>query len=248
MNLNSNKSSVYNFAKKFDIKAFERLNLSVDSYVLLTEEMTELLDVHGMPYLVREGISDCDAAAQQVKRKQGRVRDIVYTGKLNRAFGICNLIDAFRLLGDGDLRLVVCGTGDAEDYVRGAAERDRRIFFAGQVDAKSAVSYQENASVLVNPRLPKEAYTRYSFPSKNIEYLSRGVPVVAYYLPGMQPEYKHMLFIPANETPVALSGAISGALKASTEDLIAKRSAADKRLRLLAKDRFAADLIKLMSE
>lgn len=247
MNLNSNKSLLYDFAKKIDIKLFDNLNRYIDSYVLLTEEMTELLDVGNKPYIVREGITDSGLTVNKPNKMQGQFKDIVYTGKLNESFGICCLIDAFRLLNAEDLRLVICGAGDAENYVRQAALEDRRIFFAGSVDADIARSYQENASVLVNPRLPKESFTRYSFPSKNIEYLSKDIPVVAYFLPGMPPEYKKMFFTPTDETPLGLSKALSDALASQPADRKSMRDCADKRLRLLTKDKFVSDLLEMMS-
>ena len=56
------------------------------------------------------------------------------------------------------------------------------------------------ADVLVNPRPNNEEYTKYSFPSKNIEYLMTGKPVVAYMLDGMPAHYKKFLYeIPTGE-------------------------------------------------
>ena len=37
----------------------------------------------------------------------------------------------------------------------------------------------------VNPRQNNEEFTKYSFPSKTMEYLASGVPVVAYKLDGI---------------------------------------------------------------
>lgn len=48
---------------------------------------------------------------------------------------------------------------------------------------------QKQATVLVNPRQNNEEFSKYSFPSKTMEYLSSGVPVVAYKLDGMPDEY-----------------------------------------------------------
>ena len=46
-----------------------------------------------------------------------------------------------------------------------------------------------SATVLVNPRKNVGEYTKYSFPSKIMEYLSSGVPAVAYKLDGIPSEY-----------------------------------------------------------
>ena len=51
-----------------------------------------------------------------------------------------------------------------------------------------------SSDVLVNPRQNISDYTKYSFPSKIIDYLSCGKPVVAYLLDGMPEIYKSFIF------------------------------------------------------
>lgn len=51
----------------------------------------------------------------------------------------------------------------------------------------------KNADVLVNPRQNDDEYTKYSFPSKNIEYLMTGNAVMAYMLDGI-PEIQIILY------------------------------------------------------
>ena len=51
------------------------------------------------------------------------------------------------------------------------------------------MEWQKQATVLVNPRQNNEEFTKYSFPSKTMEYLSSGIPVVAYKLDGIPDEY-----------------------------------------------------------
>ncbi|MBO7310309.1 MAG: hypothetical protein J6U86_02815, partial [Clostridia bacterium] len=52
---------------------------------------------------------------------------------------------------------------------------------------------QAKATVLVNPRQNNEEFTKYSFPSKNLEYLSSGKPLVAYKLDGIPDEYDDVI-------------------------------------------------------
>ena len=64
----------------------------------------------------------------------------------------------------------------------------------GQVSLNEARALQKTADVLVNPRLNEGEYTKYSFPSKTMEYLSTGRPVVCYKLDGIPDEYdKHLM-------------------------------------------------------
>ena len=45
----------------------------------------------------------------------------------------------------------------------------------------------------MNPRSADAEYTKYSFPSKTIEYLATGVPVVMNRLPGIPEEYEYFV-------------------------------------------------------
>ena len=100
-------------------------------------------------------------------------------------------------------------------------ERDWRITFTGQITPEAAATYVESATVLVNPRPNGEAYTRYSFPSKNIDYLLSGKPVVAFVLDGMSPDYRNFLFEarPDCDPAEALRAAIEAAIQASPEEV-----------------------------
>ena len=95
---------------------------------------------------------------------------------------------------------------------------DSRVIFLGRVDRKEALALQRGASVLVNPRQNNEEFTRYSFPSKTMEYLASGVPVVAYRLDGIPSEYdRYINYVPDN-SPQALAGVITDVLNRSAEE------------------------------
>ena len=199
MNLSKKISLIYRLGKKYDIKRFCRLNRFVDSYMLLTEQMTEKIDVRHKPYIVVEGIIDSNVFDENERLKQSLNKDeclkyIVYTGAMNQKYGIVNLVEAFEKLSGEHYRLVLCGKGDLDQYVREKATEDTRILVLGQVTAETAREWMLRADVLVNPREDNEEYTKYSFPSKDIEYLTTGNPVVAYILSGMPAIYKNFFY------------------------------------------------------
>ena len=180
----------------------KRFIANVDSFVLLTEPMKEVLGVGERPFLVSEGIVDVDSyTANDEPPISDGIKRIVYTGKMNIKFGIKELVDSFMRIDDSNYRLILCGDGDAKSYVEEKADIDQRIEYNGVVASSKAKEYIDMADVLVNPRPNNEEYTKYSFPSKNIEYLMTGKPVVAYMLDGMPAYYKDFIWeIPAGET------------------------------------------------
>jgi glycosyltransferase involved in cell wall biosynthesis len=135
----------------------------------------------------------------------------VYTGKLNACFGAKKLVDAFCMLPEPNYRLVLCGRGDCEEYIQEKAAADSRILYLGQVTADVAGEWTRRADVLVNPRPNEGEYTKYSFPSKNIEYLLSGNPVVAYMLSGMSEDYRRFMHIVADDRVESLRDAIRDA-------------------------------------
>lgn len=208
MNLSAKRSLIYDIAKKFDIAVMTRLMHQVDSFVLLTEQMKNLLPVENKPYRVIEGIISELPDSIPSPNADDSKKYIVYTGKINKKFGVKHLIDAFSNLEDPDCRLILCGRGDCESYAAKASAKDPRIIPLGQVSPDEAKAWQRRAAVLVNPRANEGEYTKYSFPSKIIEYILTGRPVAAYMLDGMPECYRDFIYeINSNLPPVEAIGA-----------------------------------------
>lgn len=228
MNLSADRSRFYDMAKVYDIAVMTRLMKQVDSFVLLTGQMKDALPVGDKPFRVIEGI----ITRQELDRPEAARADdglirVVYTGKLNACFGAKRLVDAFCMLEDPAYRLVLCGRGDCEDYIKEKAAADSRILYLGQVTADVAGEHIRKADVLVNPRPNDGEYTKYSFPSKNIEYLLSGKPVVGYMLSGMSEDYRRFMHIVADDRVESLRDAIAAAgqtpVTADARDYLTRR-------------------------
>lgn len=178
----------------------------IDKFVLLTKQMAKKLDIK-VPFIVMEGIATNidNTFDNRISDKFKYEKYVLYSGTLNYKFGIKILLDAFSRIEDKDIKLVICGFGEAEQLVKERQKEDNRIIFLGKLDRKEVISLQRYANVLVNPRQNNEEFTKYSFPSKNLEYLSSGVPVVAYKLDGIPDEYDDYFFYPHDDTPKALA-------------------------------------------
>lgn len=195
MNLNEKKSIIYSSLKAIDIKIFEKNLPYVDSFVLLTDPMKEILKVGNRPSVIIEGMVNSTERIinKPVEKKETR-KTIVYTGTLNKKFGVVNLLEAFHGINNNDIVLKICGKGDSEELVKKYVHKDDRIQFLGQISNEESVVLQQNATILVNPRQNNEEFTKYSFPSKNMEYLLSGNPVIAYKLDGIPNEYDNYFF------------------------------------------------------
>ena len=120
MNLEAKRGFLYDFFKQFDIKSIQKHIKSVDTSVVLTEAMAKALRLTDRPYAVAEGIVD-SIPKGPVHTAYGETVNIVYAGKLYFRFGICSLVEAFSLLKDNNYRLILCGNGDAAEYLQKCA-------------------------------------------------------------------------------------------------------------------------------
>jgi glycosyltransferase involved in cell wall biosynthesis len=135
-----------------------------------------------------------------------RATMVFYSGSVVMEFGVSTLLEAFRLLRDSQIRLIMCGKGSGHALMR-AVRRDPRVSLVGCVSDAQLTDLGRQASVMVNPR-PNLIDHRHNFPSKLLEYLSYGKPVVSTWTPGLHPSYREFVTVPENDAPAALADAI----------------------------------------
>lgn len=188
------------FLKWIDMRRNRSSLAWVDSYVLISAHQASVLGISRDRYVVVEGMVDSGShpinQPNPGESETPKEFTVVYTGRLDFRYGVGDLVDAMTYIDRPDVALVLCGDGDAVDHVVARARRDVRIRFAGQVTHDESRAWQRAADVLINPRPGTADFTRYSFPSKNLEYLQTGRPVLAYRNQGTPPEYdEHLIFI-----------------------------------------------------
>jgi len=215
--LSSDKSLLQkHFAKQRATDSYNKLNC-IDRFVLLTKQMAEYMNI-SQPYMVMEGV--VSNFTEAVIPVESPVKTIMYSGTLHKRFGMLHLLEAFKMIPNKNYRLVICGEGDSKEEIKNAALFDSRIEFLGQLTQSEVLSLQKRATVLVNPRQNNEEFTKYSFPSKTMEYLKSGVPVIAYKLDGIPDEYIPYLNSPENDSVKGLADAIVNVCSLSFEDRV----------------------------
>lgn len=191
--MSSNKNLIRRVVEKFNILILNNLYKSVDGFVLLTKHMVDRLPVANKPWTVVEGIFNPTDLIDNNEYKSTH-RYILYTGTLEYRYGIMNLVKAFADIKLDNIQLIICGDGDAKGEILDYAKKDSRIIYKGLIKRNEALKLQQGATLLVNPRTPEGEFTKYSFPSKTMEYLGSGVPTLLYRLPGIPDEYYDYCF------------------------------------------------------
>lgn len=215
------RNPIYLLMKKIDISYQFNLLSKMDAFVFLSEEMNHVLNINKLPYVVVEGVYEniIDKNDIKILDINSRKNVIMYSGSLDRRYGIVDLLDAFSLLKQSDCSLWICGDGDMRDTIVEKVQKDERIVYFGQLPRSEILQMQKNVKVLVNPRSSFGEYTKYSFPSKTIEYLASGTPCVMRKLPTIPAEYYEYLYFTLDDSVCALAKKLEEVLGMSVDEL-----------------------------
>lgn len=193
MNARLNENKFYKNLKKVQIKHFKNNLRLVDGYVLLTDNMKEWFE-RKINYVVVEGISlhtqkDIERICSTRKEKV-----IMYAGMIEEKYGVLDLAKAFMMVDNPDWQLELYGVGSSLNQITELAKKDRRIQVMGSVSNAQVLKRQREVSLLINPRNDEDEFTKYSFPSKVIEYMGSGTPMLGYKLSGIPEEYSNYYY------------------------------------------------------
>lgn len=196
-----------NSLRKFNNRLFGK----TDAFILLTEQMNARVNHKGRPHIVLEGHVDSKAPLpeKQTPHETGDGKKVVlYAGSLKRIYGIDYLVDGFLKAKIPDAELWIYGDGDYKDDLARLSKQHDTIRMMGVRGNSEIVTEEQKASLLVNPRPTAPEYTKYSFPSKNMEYMVSGTPTLTTRLPGMPREYEPYVFLIEDETPDCIASTL----------------------------------------
>lgn len=187
MDFKSNRSFLKRIQCYKQIKETKSLYKYIDKFILLASPMIEKIPEAVNKHIIIEGISVHKEYINSLKSEANP--SILYTGTLEEFSGVGYLIEAFKKVTNKNVSLIICGTGSLAKQVEDATKIDKRIIYKGLVTREEALLLQNQATILINPRRPDGEITRFSFPSKTMEYLSSGTPMIGYKLEGIPSEY-----------------------------------------------------------
>ncbi len=171
---------------------------------------------------ILNGICDYALKAQTEKPQKLDKKVIVYTGEIRKMYGIHNLVEAFISLHRDDAELWLYG-GGMQFYpeLQEMINKNPSVKYMGIKPNNEVVAIQKSATLLVNPRLTKGYgdYIKYSFPSKNIEYLVSATPLITTKLPAITEEYNEHLFFFEDESVSGMAKVLNDCLNMSKEEL-----------------------------
>lgn len=197
---------------KFFSKMMKKNYSQIDGFVFLTQQMDGVLNKENKPYIVMEGLVDVNMGTKFDAVEKNSKDVVVYAGAIRKQYGLENLIEGYHNYKNDNSELWIFGSGDYVPEVMKKAEEDQRIKYFGLVPNKEVVKKELEATLLVNPRPSDMEFARYSFPSKNMEYMVSGTPLLTTDLPGMPEEYKDYVYIIEENSPDGVQEALEKTL------------------------------------
>ena len=193
-------------------------------YVFLTEAMNERLNPKGKPYIIVEGV--CSGTFGDDDKVPSDERVCFYAGLLDPEYGVKIMVDGFRKAKIPNTRLIICGKGPYEAELTQIAAEDPSVEYLGSLMNSEVVEMEKKATLLINPRPSSGEFTKFSFPSKNMEYMASGTPVLTTKLPGMPKEYDEYVYLLEEETADGVCKSLREIFAKTPEELHQKGSAA----------------------
>ncbi|SNU03301.1 Glycosyltransferase involved in cell wall bisynthesis [Prevotellaceae bacterium MN60] len=213
-----NISWIHSLQRKF----YSSITTHYDAYIELSSYMDEHINPKNRPMIVVEGLVDSTSVVNHQDRQIERQTSsnniiLMYTGGLYEKYGVKMLIDAVASRKDSKIELWLLGKGELEEYL--STLNNANIKYFGYCPHDKVVTMQQQADFLINPRFSNEDYTKYSFPSKIMEYLVSGTPVISTRLKGIPDVYFNYIIPIEEETVEGLSVVLDQILQMDTDEL-----------------------------
>lgn len=185
----------------FNQRMTARLQKHVDGFVLYAEKMKDVLKCKEDHWIVVEGLFDkrknqnFDTGS---KRKDQQI--VLYAGSLEEQYGLSLLVEGFLRAKLPNTSLHLYGEGNYIKEIIKYSQECPNIRYCGMVPPEEVRRNMYQADLLVNPRPSREAFTKFSCPSKTLEYMSTGKPVMMTRLGGVPEEYFQYIYAVEDET------------------------------------------------
>ncbi len=212
-----NKNIIKKILKNIYNEIDKLSNKISNGYILLTEQMNEVVNLKNKPYIVIEGLADNKIDVANTIDNKYKEFTILYAGGLYKKFGIEVLVKAVEKIQNDNIKLLLYGNGEMTEELQNS--KSKKIQYGGVLPNKEIVKQEVKSTILVNPRFSNEEYTKYSFPSKNMEYMASGTPVLTTKLSGMPEEYNNYVYFIEKETVEGIKDSIENLMQKDRKEL-----------------------------
>lgn len=204
---NFKPDTLWNKYMFFCYKYGEKLYKYLDGSMALNPKVFQHLKLCEKPtHLTKIGFSRTHNYPDSKKRSTKK--KIVYTGSLMYYDGTEELLNAVSRLSNEDIELKVYGNGPLKSMVETYASQYEHINYMGYLSNEKIGRVLQEADFLINPRISYFYTDIFGFPSKMVEYLLSGTPVITTSFSAMPKEYRDFVYLISEETAKGIEKSI----------------------------------------
>ncbi len=190
--------------RKLDVFLIKAALQYVSGVIAMTPQLASKLTPGKLSLIIPAIHNPSVVQVNQFRKRDRNTFSIGYFGTLNRDYGIELLLSAFKLANRDKWKLVIAGAGDLQEEIRCMATTDRRVMYLGFLSLDEMVQAYQVVDVLVNPRRTSVPIASLAFPSKLVEYLGTGKPVITTDLSTLDKDFRDHLIVMQTDTPEEL--------------------------------------------
>lgn len=152
------------------------------------------------PYLkTKVGINSVEKSCDLINvfkvRSRGQKKIFVFAGTMNLENGVGLLVDFLETNKSIDLEIHFYGDGECVANVQRLCAVDGRVKYFGRISNDALLTKLAEADFLINLRNPHGLTVEYSFPSKLVNFMSVGTPVISNRFPGLDEYYSEYIYL-----------------------------------------------------
>lgn len=150
----------------------------LDAHLLFQSSAAKELNLRKPYYVTKPGIdlSNINTIPRKINRKHLR---LTYMGSLMNYNGIIELLEVFARYKDDDISLRIFGKGKLENIVKNYSNDNPRVIFGGLINQSAIQEVLLTTDLLLNLRDPQHYVGKFAYPSKLIEYMATGIPILS---------------------------------------------------------------------
>lgn len=178
-----------------------RFNKFSHRIVLSSKMYKKLGDVNTL--LLQGGINIDKYKGFEVTYPKNNNINILYSGAIEEVTGIDIFLDAISKINNKNINFIISGRGSLVNKVKDAAKEDKRIKYIGFLEELEFLKTLRESHILINPRNMKLDQNNNNFPSKILEYLATGKPIISTKFAGYEIFKEYIEFIDSEAQSLA---------------------------------------------
>ena len=159
--------------QKPQIRSWYRLHRHHHAYIGITSTLLKEFNQKQKPQFILPCLVDGIEGAKQHDRPY-----FFFSGALYERYGVETMIHAFLQLNPKNIDLLIAGMGPVSQRIEQLSQQHRHIKFLGLLDPLLTRKYQAGAYVNLNPRPLDATLDPVAIPSKVLDYISSGAPIL----------------------------------------------------------------------